>query len=145
MAGGKSNTHSQNWLKLVYQAVAWANMADNAATSPFTNIYVELSTGTLTATSAQNTTEAAYTSYARVAVARTTGGWSLSSQTISNVAAITFPAATGGSETETYFSTGTASSGVGIVLHWAPLTASLAVSSGITPSFAIGALTVTEA
>lgn len=145
MAGGKGNTTSADFLKAWYQATATANIVDNAATSPLTNLYVALATGTLTAASSQTTNEAAYTGpYARVAVVRTSSGWSVSSQTVSNVAAITFPTCTGGSETETYFSVGTASSGTGKVLHWAPLTASLAVSNGITPSFAIGALTVTE-
>lgn len=144
MAGGKGNTQSQELLDLVYQASAWANLADNAAASPITNIYCELSTGTLTATSTQATTEAAYTSYARVAVARSGSGWHRTNQTESNVAAITFPAATGGSETETYASTGTAASAAGTLLHWGPLTASLAVSAGITPSFAIDAFAVTE-
>ena len=145
MASGKSVTQAQELLDLVYQASAWANVADNAATSPLTNLYCQLSTGTLTASSTQTTTEAAYTSYARVAVVRTSSGWSRSSQTMSNVAAVTFPAATGGSETETHASVGTASSGAGTVLHWGALTASLAVSTGITPSCAIGAFAVTEA
>jgi len=146
MASGKQNTNSQFLLAAQFQAVftAIANMMQNAG-SPITNLYVSLHTGTLSASSAQNTSEAAYGSYARVAVARTTGGWSLSSQTISNVAAITFPACTSGSETETYVGIGTASSGAGQLLYFGALTSSLAVSSGITPQFAIGALTVTEA
>ena len=146
MASGKQNTNSQFLLAAQFQAVftAIANMMQNAS-SPITNLYVSLHTGTLSASSAQNTSEAAYGSYARVAVARTTGGWSLSSQTISNVAAVTFPACTSGSETETYVGIGTASSGVGQLLYFGALTSSLAVSSGITPQFAIGALTVTEA
>jgi len=146
MASGKQNTNSQFLLAAQFQAVftAIANMMQNAG-SPITNLYVSLHTGTLSASSAQNTSEAAYGSYARVAVARTTGGWSLSSQTISNVAAVTFPACTSGSETETYVGIGTASSGAGQLLYFGALTSSLAVSSGITPQFAIGALTVTEA
>lgn len=144
MAGEKGNYNSTDFLKLVFQAVAWANMADNAATSPFTNLYVSLHTADPGAGGNQSTSEAAYTSYARVAVARTSSGWSISGETISNVGAINFPACTGGSETETYFGIGTASSGVGNLLYAAPLTSSLAVSNGITPSFAAGQLTVTE-
>lgn len=144
MAGEKGNYNSTDFLKLVFQAVAWANMADNAATSPFTNLYVSLHTADPGAGGNQSTSEAAYTSYARVAVARTSSGWSISGETISNVGAINFPACTGGSETETYFGIGTASSGAGNLLYAAPLTSSLAVSNGITPSFAAGQLTVTE-
>lgn len=144
MAGEKGNYNSTDFLKLVFQAVAWANMADNAATSPFTNLYVSLHTADPGAAGTQSTSEAAYTGYARVPVARTSSGWSISGETISNVGAINFPACTGGSETETYFGIGTASSGVGNLLYAAPLTSSLAVSNGITPSFAAGQLTVTE-
>ncbi len=145
MAGEKGNLNSQLFLASIFQAVftAITNLVQNAA-SPLTNIYVSLHTADPTAAGTQTSSEAAYTSYARVAVARTTGGWSLSGQTISNVAAINFPAATGGSETETFVGVGTASSGTGALLWAGPLTASLAVSNGITPSFAIGALTVTE-
>lgn len=144
MAGEKGNYNSTDFLKLVFQAVAWANMADNAATSPFTNLYVSLHTADPGAGGTQSTSEAAYTGYARVPVARTSSGWSISGETISNVGAINFPACTGGSETETYFGIGTASSGAGNLLYAAPLTSSLAVSNGITPSFAAGQLTVTE-
>ena len=144
MASGKGNTWAQNIIDLVLIATAIANIADNAASSPLTNLYVETHTATLSGSSAQNTSESAYTSYARVAVARSSSGWHRSSQTGSNVAAITFPAATGGSETETYGSVGTASSSTGKVLYFGALAASLAVSSGITPAFAIDAFAVAE-
>ena len=60
-----------------------------------------------------------------------------------NDAAVTFPSATGGSETETHFGIGSDTSGAGNLFIWGALTASLAVSNGITPSFAAGALDVT--
>lgn len=144
MASGKGNTNSQEWLDLVFQASAWANVADNAATSPITNIYCETHTASPGSAGAQNTSESAYGSYARVAVVRTSSGWSRTNQTESNVAAITFPQASSGSETETHGSVGTASSAAGTLLYWGSLTANLAVSAGITPSFAIGAFAVTE-
>jgi hypothetical protein len=145
MAGEKGNTNSINYLKLVFQAVAWSKVADNAATTPYTNLYVSLHTADPGATGLQTTSEAAYTGYARVAVARTSGGWSISGETISNVAAITFPASTSGPEVETFVGVGTDSSGGAGTLLWAgPLSSSLTVNNGITPSFAIGALTITE-
>lgn len=145
MAGEKGNSNAINYLKLVFQAVNWANIADNTATSPLTQLFVSLHTADPTAAGTQSSSEAAYTSYARVAVARTSGGWSISNETISNVGTITFPACTGGSETETFVGVGTASSGAGVLLWAGPLTASLTVSNGITPSFSAGALTITEA
>lgn len=141
---GKGNNNSANLLKLVFQAVAFANVADNAASSPLTNLYVSLHTADPGPAGDQTTSEATYTSYARVAVVRTSSGWGISSQTISNVAAINFAQCTGGSNTITHVGVGSATSGAGVLLYSGALTASLAVSNGITPSFAIGALTVQE-
>lgn len=141
---GKGNNNAINFLKLLFQAVNWANVADNTATSPLTNLYVSLHTADPGPTGDQTTNESAYTSYGRVAVARTSGGWSITAETISNVAAINFPACTGGTSTVTHVGIGTLTSGAGVLLYSGALTSSLAVSNGITPSFAIGQLTVTE-
>lgn len=146
MAGEKGNNLSIGLLEMIFQAVQSASMIGwlRNDTSPTTNLYVSLHTADPTAAGSQTSSEAAYTGYARVAVARTSAGWSISSETISNAGIITFPACTGGSETETFFGVGTAASGAGILFYAGPLTASLAVSNGITPSFAIGALTISE-
>lgn len=141
---GKGNVTDANLLKLIFQAVAIANLADNAASSPLTNLFVSLHTADPGPAGDQTTSEANYTGYARVAVARTSGGWSIASQTISNVGAITFGLCTAGSNTITHAAVGTLTSGAGILLYTGALTASLAVSNGITPSFAAAALTVTE-
>lgn len=87
--------------------------------------------------------EATYTSYARVAVALTSGGWTVSGSSVSNTAAVTFPAATGGSSTVSHFGIMTALTG-GTMQRYGALTSSLAITSGVTPEFAAGALTVTE-
>lgn len=144
MATGKGNTFINDYLKLLLNATAIANIADNASSSPLANLYLSLSTGTLSATSDQLTTEAAYTSYARVAVARTTGGFTAASaQSSALVATASFPAATGGSETETYAMLGTASSGAGKNLYWGSISPTLAVSNGVTPQLTT-ASTVSE-
>ena len=140
---GKGNTFAADILKLVFQAVANASLFQNG-TAPITNIYVSLHTADPSPSGDQTTSEATYTGYARVAVVRTSSGWSIAAETISNVAAINFPACTGGSNTITYVGIGTLSSGADELLYSGALTASLAVCNGITPSFAIGALTVTE-
>lgn len=141
---GKGNVTDANLLKLIFQAVAIANLADNAAASPLTNLFVSLHTADPGPGGDQTTSEATYTGYARVAVARTSGGWSIASQTISNVGAITFGACTAGSNTITHAAVGTLTSGAGVLLYSGALTASLAVSNGITPSFAASQLTITE-
>lgn len=141
---GKGDTFENDFLKLIFQAVAIANIADNAATSPLTNLYVSLHTASVGEAGSQTTSEATYTSYARVAVLRTSGGWTVATNSVTNAGAVTFPACTGGSNTITDFAVGTLVSGAGKILYFGTLTASLSVSNGITPSFAIGALTVTE-
>lgn len=146
MTTGKGNTTSANFLKLLYQAVAWANVADDAGTSPLANIYYALHTADPGASAAQNASEAAYPSYARQAVARTNVGHTISGQSISPGATVSFPQSTGSpSETETYFSTGVASSGATVILHWGPISPTVTMNNaGITPQLTTGT-TITEA
>lgn len=129
----KGNTFENDLLKLIFNATAIANIADNAASSPLTNLYVSLHTADPGEAGDQTTNECAYTSYARVAVARTSGGWAITANSVSPVADISFPAATGGSETVTHFAIGTASSGAGKILYSGTVTPNIAVSSGVTP------------
>ena len=134
MAGGKASIFENDWLKLIFNATPIANIADNAATSPLTNLYASLHTADPGAGGSQTTSEAAYTSYARVAVTRNSGGWTITTNSVSPVAAITFPTATGGSETETFFAVGTAVSGAGKILYRGPVTSSIVVTTGVTPT-----------
>lgn len=129
----KGNTFENDWLKLIFNATAIANIADNAGTGPLTNLYVSLHTGDPGEAGNQTTNECAYTSYARVAVARTSGGWTVTNNSVSPVADITFPAATGGTETATHFAVGTASSGAGKLLYSGTISPNISISSGVTP------------
>ena len=139
----KSNTFENDWLKLIFNATAIANLADNAASSPLTNLYVSLHTADPGEAGNQTTDETPYTSYARVAVARTSGGWTVTSNSVSPVANIDFPAATGGSGTITYFGVGSASSGSGVLYYSGTVSPSIAVTSGVTPRLTT-ASTITE-
>lgn len=140
---GKSSTTSSDILKLYYNGTAIANLADNAATSPFTNIYVALHTADPTAAGTQSSSEVSYTGYARVAVPRTTGGWTVTGTSASPVANIVFGACTAGSATATYFSTGIAVSGATKILHSGPISPSISISTGTTPQLTT-ATTITE-
>lgn len=141
---GKSNAYSNSFLKLTFNATAIANIADNAASGPLTVLWVALHTADPGAGGTQSTNEIAYTSYARVSVARTTSGWTASSaQSTSPVAAITFPTGTGGSGTATFWSIGVAGSGATEVLYSGPITPSIVCGSGIAPQLTT-ASTVTE-
>jgi hypothetical protein len=51
---------------------------------------------------------------------------------------IDFPAATGGSETATHFSIGTAATGAGKVLYKGPITPTIAIATGVTPRLTTG-------
>jgi hypothetical protein len=144
MASGKGNTNSQGFLKLLFQAVNFANIADNTVTAPLTNLFVSLHTASPGAGGNQQTSEAAYTNYARVAVVRTSSGWEIAGQTIDNVAAITFPQSASGPETETHAGIGTLTSGAGVLLYFGSLTANLVVNNLIVPTFAAAQLTVNE-
>lgn len=140
------NTAEDNVLKLLFNNTTWANIGDATGivgSGAAGSFYIALHTADPGETGDQTTSEATYTSYARVAVARTTGGFTVSSGSCTNAAAINFPACTGGSNTITHVSVGTASSGAGNRVWSGALSASLSVSSGITPSFAIGQLTIT--
>jgi len=129
----KGNTFENDLLKLIFNATAIANIADNAATSPLTNLYVSLHTDDPGEAGDQTTNECAYTSYARVAVARSGAGWTVTNNSVSPAAEISFPAATGGTETATHFGVGTASSGAGKLLYSGTVSPNISISSGVTP------------
>lgn len=139
----KGNTFENDFLKLVFQATAIANIADNAAASPLTNLYVSLHTADPGEAGGQTTSEAAYTSYARVAVARSGSGFTVTNNSVSPAAAVNFPEATGGSETITHFGLGTASSGAGKLLYKGTVTPNIVVVTGVQPRLTT-ASTVTE-
>lgn len=139
----KGDTFENDLLKLIFNATAIANIADNASASPLTNLQVALHTSSPGDSGNQTTNEIAYTSYARVAVARTTGGWTVTSNSVSPVATIGFPAGTGGTGTATHFSIGTASSGTGKILYHGTVTPNIVCGNGITPELTT-ATAVTE-
>jgi hypothetical protein len=122
-----------------------ANIGDATgllAASTAGSFYISLHTGDPGETGTQETSECDYTSYARVAVARSGAGFTVAGNNVSNAAAVTFPKCTGGSNTATHFGIGTAASGAGHLIGSAALDSSLAISTNITPEFAIGELDV---
>ncbi len=105
---------------------------------------VELHTGnTISAASTvQTQAVAAYTGYVSQTVARTTGGWTVSSGSALNDAAISFPISTSGPETETDVSLGGEDAGTDVMHIFGTLAADLVVNNGVTPEFAINALDI---
>ena len=139
----KGDTFENDLMKLIFNATAIANIADNAAASPLTNLFVALHTADPGETGNQTTSEITYTSYARVSVARTSGGWTVTANSVSPVATISFPAGTGGSGTATHASVGTATSGTGKILWSGTVTPNIVTGNGITPQLTT-ASTITE-
>jgi hypothetical protein len=140
----KGNTFENDLLLLIFNGTGIANIADNAASSPLTNLHVSLHSSDPGEAGNQTTNEVAYTSYARVAVARSGSGWTVTGNAVTNAALIQFPQCTGSSVTATHFAIGTAASGAGKILYKGALSASLAISSGIQPQFGAGDLDGTE-
>jgi len=129
----KSNAHENAYLLLIFNATTFADLAENDTTSPATNLYVSLHTDDPGEAGDQSTNEIAYTDYARVAVARSGSGWTVTANSVSPAAAIIFPAGTGGSGTATHFGVGTASSGAGVLLYSGTVTPNIACGNGVTP------------
>lgn len=140
----KSTASSNNILALIYNATAWANIADNASASPTTNIYMALATASYSAASTGSSNETVYTNYARQAVPRTTSGWDVpSGGATANAAAIEYPqrGVTGATITSACTAKAT---GASDIFHYGDLNSPIAVSNQIQPRFPIGAVTITE-
>lgn len=140
----KGATFDNDWLKLIFNATAISLLADNTATTPLTVLYVSLHTADPTAAGNQTSSEISYTGYARVSVARTSGGWTVTTNSVSPVADISFPISTGGTGgTATFAAIGTAVSGTGKILYSGAISPTIVVTSGVTPILPTGS-TITE-
>lgn len=128
-----SNTSETAIMALIFNATAWSNYADNAAASPQTNVHIGLHTADPGEAGDMTTSESAYTSYARVNVARTSGGWTVTANSVSPVANVDFPAGTGGSGTVTHFSTGKTGGGATAILFSGTVTPNIVTGNGVTP------------
>jgi len=129
----KGNTFENDLLKLIFNGTPIAGIADNAVSAPLTNLFVALHTADPGEAGAQNTTECAYTGYARAQVVRSAVGFTVTGSQVVPAANIDFSPATAGSETAGWFSIGTALSGAGKVLYKGPISPTIAISNGVTP------------
>jgi hypothetical protein len=122
---------------------AIADLGDAAGVLPSAvdgNVYVAL----LTQNPGEDgaiTNEATYTGYARVAVPRGAAGWSEVNGEARNVAAITFPECTGGSDTILYFALCKTLTGDDMILYEA-LPAPALVSLEVELQFDIDTLAI---
>jgi hypothetical protein len=143
MAGSMSDVYEKRILDLIFRN------ANASATVPMgldaTNVWVGLFTATPSDTGGG--TEVSGGSYARVAVARTGGGWNAATGTLAtsaNTAVVTFATATAPWGTVTQFGIFDAATG-GNLIYWGDLTTPKTISSGDTASFAATTgLTITQ-
>ena len=130
----KGNTFENDVLALIFNATAIANIADNAAASPLTNLSVALHTADPGEAGTQATSETAYTGYARVSVARTSGGWTVASGSVSPVANIDFGECTAAAGAAiTHFSVGPTGGGATKILYSGTVTPNITMAVGVIP------------
>lgn len=129
----KSDTFENQLLQLIFNGTAIANLAQNGV-APLADLFVALHTADPGEAGTQTTSEVVYTGYARVAVARTAGGWVVTGNSVSPVANIEFGEMTAGTpNTATHASIGTAASGAGTILYRGALTPPVAYNVGVIP------------
>lgn len=151
MTDAKGNTYETGVLELILENkvtnAALAAIGDGLRGSATAgSLYISLHSADPADGGNQTTSEVSYTGYARVAIARADGSWTVSGDSATNAAAVTFGKRTNsGTVTATHFVVGTASSGTGQLLYRATLNSGgLAIGLNVTPDFAIGQLTVQE-
>lgn len=140
----KTNTFENDNLKLWLWGTTIEGIADNDATGPATNLYLSLHTADPGEAGDQTTSEASYTSYARVAVARSAAGFAITGNVATLVANATFPTRSGGSTTSlTHLGIGRDASGAG-KLMWKAALDSPFVMTGLTAPVVAASTSITE-
>lgn len=145
----KGTAYANSLLLLIFNATTFANVAINATSSPITSIFTSLHTSDPGAAGDQTTNEMTtgqYLGYTRVAVTRASGagGWTVTTNSVSPQATITFPAGTGGSgATANFFAVGSLTSGAGVRFYSGTISPTIACGNGVTPSLST-ATAITE-
>lgn len=132
----KTNAWETGLLQLLFTNTNFANVGDATGlrgSSTAGALYVSLHTADPGEAGTQSTSEATYTGYARVSVPRSGSNWTVTGNSVSPAATISFPACTGGSNTITHFGVGLASTGANVLLYKGAVSPTISVSSGITP------------
>lgn len=143
----KSNAWETDLLNMVFNNTTAALIGDATGLRGSTvagSLYLSLHTADPGEAGDQTTSEVAYTSYARVAVARTSGGFTISGNAVSLAAAAVFPAGTGGSGTAAFFGIGTAASGAGKLLYKGAISPTIVTGNGVTPQINAGVIVTEE-
>jgi hypothetical protein len=138
----KGDTFESDLLKLIFNATTIVGIARDAS-SPDTGVSVALHTADPGEAGTQATSEAAYTSYTRVTMPRTTTGWTVTNNSVSPASTITFPTCTGSSSTVTHFSVGQVGGGTSKIFYSGTVTPNITVTTTVTPTLTTSS-TITE-
>lgn len=142
----KTNSWETGLLQLLFENSNFANVGDATGlrgSSTAGSLYFSLHTSDPGEAGSQTTNEIAYTSYARVAVARSAAGWTVTGNAVAVDANVTFPTGTGGSGTATHWGLGTDASGAGTLLYKGAISPNIVCGNGVTPQLTAGTV-VTE-
>lgn len=133
----KSNTYENDWLLLVFNNTAIADIGDVAglrASTTAGSLWVALYTADPAEAGTAITSETAYTGYARVAVARSGAGWVVTANSVSPAANVDFAECTavpGGAIT--HFGVVNSASGAGKLLYRGTMTPNITMAVGVIP------------
>lgn len=135
----KTDVWEAGLLALVFHNTPFTLLGDAAGllgSAAAGSLYVSLHTADPGEAGNQTTSEVAYGSYARVAVARSAGGWTVSGSSPTKVipnAAITFPAGSSGAAVATHVGIGTSAAGAGKLLYKGVLDNPITCGVAVTP------------
>lgn len=133
----KSNDFENDLLLLIFNNTNVANVGDATGlrgSSTAGSLYLSLHTADPGEAGTQNTSEIAYTGYARKAVARSGAGFTVSGNSVTLAADNDFGEMTGGAGgTATHFAVGVSSSGANRVLYKGALSPTISVVAGVIP------------
>ena len=142
-----SNAFETELLDLIFNNAAIANIGDAGGLQPSAvggSLYVSFHTANPDETGNQGSFETTYTNYARVGVARSGAGWTITGNTATNAALIQFPqcGATGATITHVGIGVSPTAGDTGVLLFSGALSSPLTVANLIQPQFAAGDLDV---
>lgn len=133
----KSNTTENEMLLHYFNNATVPNVGDATGLRGSTaagSFYLALHTADPGEAGTATTNEIAYTGYARQAVARSAGGFTVSGNSVTLTNNVDFPEMTGGAGgTVTHFSVVKEVSGASVILYSGTVTPNIAVATGVTP------------
>lgn len=138
----KSNTFENELLLHIFNNSDIANIGDAAGLQNSTaagSLFAALHTGDPGETGTATTSEIAYTGYARVAIARSSAGFTVSGNTVTLTANVDFgKMIAGAGGTVTHFSIVKEVTGASVILYSGAVSPTIVVANGVIPRLETG-------